>query len=59
MTYKQIEASREVRLWIGQVIVPAAAMVMAVSPEARKAVATTATNAKNFIKRKFKKDERP
>ncbi len=24
MTYKQIEASREVRLWIGQVIIPAA-----------------------------------
>lgn len=23
MTYKQIEGSREVRLWIGQVIVPA------------------------------------
>ena len=23
MTYKQIEASRELRLWIGQVIVPA------------------------------------
>ena len=22
MTYKQIEASRELRLWIGQVIVP-------------------------------------
>lgn len=23
MTYKQIEASREARLWIGQIIVPA------------------------------------
>ena len=26
MTYKQIEASRELRLWIGQVIVPAVTM---------------------------------
>ena len=25
MTYKQIEASRELRLWIGQVILPNAA----------------------------------
>ena len=32
MTYKQIEASREVRLWIGQIIVPAASMVVASYP---------------------------
>lgn len=58
MTYKQIEASREVRLWIGQVIVPATAMVMAVSPEARQAVVNKATSIKNSIKRKFRKGER-
>lgn len=29
MTYKQIEASREARLWIGQIIVPAASVVVA------------------------------
>ena len=29
MTYKQIEASRELRLWIGQVIVPAVTMAVA------------------------------
>ena len=28
MTYKQIEASRELRLWIGQVIVPAVTMAV-------------------------------
>lgn len=31
MTYKQIEASREMRLWIGQVIVPAAAAAIAIA----------------------------
>lgn len=42
MTYKQIEASRELRLWIGQVIVPAVTMAVAVSsiPEVRQAVST-------------------
>ena len=38
MTWKQIEASREARLWIGQVIVPAVVGIMAVSPEARQTV---------------------
>ena len=31
MTYKQIEASREMRLWIGQVIVPAAVAAVAIA----------------------------
>ena len=37
MTYKQIEASRELRLWIGQVIVPAVTMAVALTsiPEVR------------------------
>ena len=34
MTYKQIEASREARLWIGQIIVPAVGLALAF-PEAR------------------------
>ena len=58
MTYKQIEASREIRLWIGQVIVPATAMVMAVSPEARQAVANKVVGIRNSVKRKIRKDER-
>ncbi len=57
MTYKQIEASREARLWLGQIIVPA--MTLAVStlaiPEVRQAVAAKAENVKSSIKeRKIK-----
>lgn len=39
MTYKQIEASRELRLWIGQVIVPAIGVSAAIlaNPNVRKA----------------------
>lgn len=33
-TWKQIEASREARLWIGQIIVPAVGLALAF-PEAR------------------------
>lgn len=57
MTYKQIEASREVRLWIGQIIVPAittAGMLMAV-PEVRQAISTKVSNVKQNIERKIKK----
>lgn len=60
MTYKQIEASREVRLWIGQIFVPAitlAATTMAI-PEVRQAVATKAKSVKNSIERKMKKEKR-
>lgn len=57
MTYKQIEASREARLWISQVIVPVvgtAAMILTV-PEARHTVVTKANDVKESIKRRFKK----
>ena len=59
MTYKQIEASREARLWIGQVIIPAIAVVGAAMtvPEVRKAVTEKANNLKTAIKKKFKKEE--
>ena len=57
MTYKQIEASREARLWIGQIIVPA--LTVAVStlaiPEVREAIATKARNVKQNIERKIKR----
>lgn len=59
MTYKQIEASREVRLWIGQIIVPTITLVgtaMAI-PEVRQAVAAKAKEVKYNIERKFKKDQ--
>lgn len=54
MTYKQIEASREARLWIGQVILPIVMAVMLV-PEAREAVVDKVKTAKKNIENKFKK----
>ena len=55
MTWKQIEASREARLWIGQVIIPAMVGVMGVSPEARQKVKTKYMQVKNTIRRKLEK----
>lgn len=59
MTYKQIEASREARLWLGQIIVPAltfAATTLAI-PEVRQAIATKAMSAKQSIEQKMKRKE--
>ena len=55
MTRKQIDGMREMRLWIGQVIVPATAMVMIIFPEAREAAIHKVRNTKENIKNKFKK----
>ena len=57
MTYKQIEASREMRLWIGQVIVPAAvaAVAIASNPQTRNYVNEKYNNVKSRIKKKFDK----
>jgi hypothetical protein len=54
MTYKQIEASREVRLWITQVIVPVFGIAM-LFPECRNAVVTKANDVADLVKRKFHK----
>ena len=57
MTFKQIETSREIRLWIAQIIVPAitaAAIAMSV-PEVRRTVVEKASNIKETIRNKFKK----
>lgn len=53
MTYKQIEASRELRLWIGQVIVPAVGVTVALmaSPNVRQQVSEKVEG----IKQKFRK----
>lgn len=48
MTYKQIETSREVRLWITQVVIPAVGVAMMI-PEARAAVVTKAKELKDRI----------
>ena len=51
MTYKQIEASRELRLWIGQVIVPIVSVMAVVlaNPDVRK----VASEKLDSIKQKF------
>ena len=51
MTYKQIEASRELRLWIGQVIVPTVSVMAGVlaNPDVRKVASEKLDN----IKQKF------
>lgn len=57
MTYKQIEACREMRLWIGQVIVPSAvaAVTIASNPQTRNYVSKKYNNLKSRIQKKFKK----
>ena len=58
MTWKQIETSREVRLWITQIIVPVLGMTTAVVvavPEARKAAVDKFNETKEWIKCKFHK----
>lgn len=57
MKRKHIEAAREARLWIGQIVVPAitlAATVLTI-PEVRQSVAEKINNAKYSINYKFKK----
>ncbi len=57
MNYKQIEASREVRLWIGQIIVPAASVAVAILsiPAVRQRIATKAASIKESIQNKTKR----
>ena len=50
MTYKQIEAAREARLWIGQIIVPVA-IVLSI-PEVRQAVKAKAEDITTKLKKK-------
>ena len=54
MTRKQIDASREIRLWIIQVIMPATALAMAI-PETRNAMIDSFQSAKRSVKNLFHK----
>lgn len=54
MTYKQIEASREARLWLSQIVIPIAGIVMMV-PETRVAVTEKFREAKGYLKNEFQK----
>lgn len=57
MTYKQIETSREIRLWIGQVIVPAITFgtIAMSNPQVRGYVNEKKSKVTNWIKTKVKK----
>lgn len=57
MTYKQIEAAHELRMWIKEVIVPvtAAGLVLGSVPEVRDTVKTGYEKAKETLKKKFKR----
>ena len=59
MTYKQIEAAREVRLWICQIVVPAATVAVTAMtiPEVRQMIAAKADSVKYKIKSKINKRE--
>lgn len=52
MTYKQIEASRELRLWIGQIIVPAVSVsvVLLSNPNVRKVASEKLEDIKTKIR---------
>ena len=59
MKRKNIDTMREVRLWIGQIIVPGltvAASALAI-PEVRQAVASKARDVKLSIDRKIRRKE--
>lgn len=59
MKRKNIDAMREVRLWVGQIIVPAVTVVGSamVIPEVRQAVATKANQWKESVERKIYKEK--
>lgn len=59
MKYKTIEASREVRLWIRDIIVPGVMLGagLLTIPEVRDAVAAKAKQFKESIDKKLKKKE--
>lgn len=59
MKRKNIDTMREVRLWIGQIVVPAITVVgsaLAI-PEVRSAVAAKANDWKKSIEQKIKRKE--
>lgn len=57
MTHRQIETSREIRLWVGQILIPVTTIAVTAMtvPEVRTAVVSKAKNVKETIKNKFRK----
>ena len=62
MTWKQLETSREVRMWIKDIVLPGAAKfadLCCMFPDLWTATKTKASNMTDKIKSKFKKEEGP
>ena len=57
MTYKQIEQAREIRLWIGQIAIPAIGIAVAV-PEVRSRIVESVKNGKAKIQSKMLQKKR-
>lgn len=59
MKRRNIDAMREVRLWIGQIIIPAVTVVGSVMaiPEVRQAVVMKANQWKESVEKKIKKEK--
>lgn len=55
MTRKQIDGAREIRLWVGQIVVPAVMLVAAMSPQSRENLKNSALTSVRKIRNKFKK----
>ena len=58
MTWKQIETSREVRLWVKEIVVPVVGFAAStlLIPEVREAVAAKAGEVKEKINKKLKRE---
>ena len=58
MTWKQIEAKRETRLWISQIVIPTATAVVTIMtiPEVRQAIVAKAKSIKYSIEQKLHKN---
>ena len=52
-SWKRIETSREVRLWLGQIIVPLATAVVIISPDARQALSNGYSKVRNTVVDKY------
>ena len=57
--YKDVEAARELRLWISQVVIPGVLVTTCVfsDPQARDAVQTKIENVKYSVGKRFNKKE--
>ena len=58
MTYKQINGAREVRLWVGQVIVPGVILTTTIlnNPETCNAIKNKCKKVKESVENKFHKN---